>query len=220
MASMIEQLMGMLGGDTLNKISQQAGVPKEKAQNALPDIMGVLTGALAKNASQESEAKAISDALARDHDGSILNNMSDYIQNYKQADGDGILKHVLGSNRPAVEKSLSQKTGLSMGSVGNLLTMAAPIVMGMLGQKQRQQGLDVSSLSNILGQESSQAQSQFPGIGDILGNILGGAGGTQQPQQQTPAPATTKKRSGCATIAIVLVIAVVVYFGLRACGIL
>lgn len=32
MASMIEQLMGMLGGDTINKISQQVGIPEEKAQ--------------------------------------------------------------------------------------------------------------------------------------------------------------------------------------------
>lgn len=188
----------------------------------MPDIIGVLTGALAKNASEENEAAAISNALARDHDGSILNSMSDYIQNYKQGDGDGILKHVLGNSRPAMEKSLSKETGLDTGSIGNLLTMAAPIIMGMLGQKQRQQGLNASSLSNILGQESNQAQNLFPVVGSILSQVLGGTGGTQQTQQQqqTQAPATTKKRSGFVTLIIVLVIAVAVYFGLRACGIL
>lgn len=226
MASIIESVMGMLGGATLDKISQQIGIPKDKAQAALPGVISVLTGALAKESSQKQGAQALSNALLKDHDGSILNSMSDYISHYKQGEGDGILKHVLGNSRPTVERSLSAKTGLDMGSIGNLLTMAAPIIMGALGKTQRQQGLNADSLSNLLGQESSQAQSLFPNVGDILGQILGGvtqSQGTQQPQQtrqQTPNTGTTRKRSGCATVLIVIVIALVVYFGLRSCGIL
>jgi hypothetical protein len=225
MASMLESLMGMLSGDTLSKISQQIGVPQDKAQQAMPDVLAVLTGALAKNTAKPDGAQALSSALAIDHDGSILNNMSDYISNYKKGSGEGILGHVLGNSRPAVERSLSQKTGLDMGSIGNLLTMAAPLIMGMLGKTQRQNGLDAGGLSNILGQESSQAQSLMPDLGGILGQILGG-GQTQgqvpqQTQQQQPASAgTNKKRSGCASVLIVLVIAIVVFFLLRSCGIL
>lgn len=229
MASMIESVMGMLGGDALGKISQQVGIPEDKAKQVLPDVMAVLTGALAKNTTKADGAQALAKALTKDHDGSILNNMSDYISNYKQGEGDGILKHVLGNNRSTVERGLSSKTGLDMGSIGNLLTMAAPIIMGVLGKTQRSQGLDASSLSNLLGQESSQAASLFPGMGDILGQILGGvtqSQGTQQTQQtqqqypQQQNTGTTRKRSGCATVLIVLVIALVVFFALRACGIL
>ncbi|MDD3521243.1 MAG: DUF937 domain-containing protein [Actinomycetota bacterium] len=224
MASIVESVLGMLSGDTLGKISQQVGIPEDKTKQAIPGVMAVLTGALAKNAAKPEGASELANALAKDHDGSLLNNMSDYISHYKEGDGEGILKHVLGNNRSTVEKGLSQKTGLDMGSIGNLLTMAAPILMGALGKTQRTQGLDVGSLSNLLGQESNQAQG-ISGMGDILGQILGGltqGQGAQQPQQtqQTSAPATTKKRSGCATVMIVLVIAVVVFFVLRSCGIL
>ncbi|OPL17549.1 MAG: hypothetical protein AVO38_00785 [delta proteobacterium ML8_D] len=221
MSSMIESIMGMLSGDALNKVSQQIGVPESKAKEALPDVLAVLTGALAKNSSQEQGARELSNALAKDHDGSLLNNLSDYISNYKQASGDGILGHVLGNNRTTVEKSLSQKTGLDMGSIGNLLTMAAPLLMGMLGKTQKTEGLDIGGLTNLLGQESNQAQSLAPGAINILSQILG-AGGTQTTPQTTPqtGSTTTKKRSGCATVLIVLVIAVVVYFLLRACSIL
>ncbi len=220
MSSMIESIMGMLSGDALSKVSQQVGVPESKAKEALPDVLAVLTGALAKNSSQEQGARELSNALAKDHDGSLLNNLSDYISNYKQSSGDGILGHVLGNNRTTVEKSLSQKTGLDAGSVGNLLTMAAPLLMGMLGKTQRTQGLDIGGLTNLLGQESNQAQSLAPGAINILSQILGG-GGTQTTPQTTPqTSSTTKKRSGCASVLIVLVIAVVVYFLLRACGIL
>jgi hypothetical protein len=218
MSSMIESIMGMLSGDTLSKVSQQVGVPESKAKEALPDVLAVLTGALAKNSSQEDGARALSNALAKDHDGSLLNNLSDYISNYKQGDGDGILGHVLGNNRTTVEKSLSQKTGLDMGSIGSLMTMAAPLLMGALGKTQKTQGLDISSLTNLLGQESSQAQSIAPGAINILSQILGS--GSQSTQTTPQTGTTTKKRSGCATIMIVLVIAVVAYFLLRSCGIL
>lgn len=225
MASIVESVLGMLSGDTLGKISQQVGIPEDKAKQAIPGVMAVLTGALAKNASRPEGASELANALSKDHDGSLLNNMSDYISHYKEGDGDGILKHVLGNNRNVVEKGLSQKTGLDMGSIGNLLTMAAPILMGALGQTQRSQGLDINSLSNLLGQESNQAQG-ISGMGDILGQILGGLTQGQQAQQpqQTQQPSstggTTRKRSGCATVLIVLVIAVVVFFVLRSCGIL
>jgi hypothetical protein len=224
MASMLESLMGMLSGDTLSKISKQIGIPEDKAKQALPDVLGVLTGALAKESSQKQGAQSLSKALSEDHDGSILNNLSDYISNYQSGAGNGILSHTLGNSRPAVERGLSQKTGLDMGSIGNLLTMAAPLIMGMLGKTQRQNGLDASGLSNILGQESNQAQSLIPDLGGILGQILGG-GQTQgqvpqQTQQQQPASTgTNKKRSGCASVLIVLVIALVVFFLLRSCGI-
>jgi hypothetical protein len=65
--------MGMLSGDALGKISQQIGVPRDKTQQALPDVLAVLTGAIARNSSKQEGAQALSDALAKDHDGSILN---------------------------------------------------------------------------------------------------------------------------------------------------
>ena len=167
-ASMIELLMGMLSGDILDKISEQVGIPKGKAQQALPDIMAVLTGALAKNSSRKQGAKALSNVLAKDHDGSILNNIIDYISNYQSGKGSGILGHVLGDNKPAVEQGLSKKTGLDMGTIRNLLTMAAPLIMGMLGKTQKQQDLDLSSLTCLLGNEQSQVQKMSPGAIDVL----------------------------------------------------
>lgn len=218
MSSMLESLIGMLSGDTLGKISKQVGVPEEKAKEALPDILAVLTGALAKNSSQQQSAQSLSNALAKDHDGSILNNLSDYINNYKSGEGDGILGHVLGGKRTALEQGLSKKTGLDMGTIANLLTMAAPLIMGALGKTQKQQGFSLDSLTNILGSESSQAKSLAPGAIEILNQILKSRSGSSQGGQQ--AGSSARKRSPIITIIIVVVIAVVVYFLLRACGIL
>ncbi|MDZ7838522.1 MAG: DUF937 domain-containing protein [Actinomycetota bacterium] len=217
MASLMESLMGMLSGDTLDKISQQVGAPKEKTQQALPDILAVLTGGLAKNSSRQEGAQELSQALARDHDGSVLNNLGDYINHYKEADGNKILKHVLGSKQPEVEKNLSQKDGLDIGTIGNLLAMAAPIVMGVLGKTQRQSNLDAGSLSSLLGQEQNRAKNISPGAMDILNQVLGRKEESVQSQQS--GASTAKKRSPLVTIIIIVAVVVVGFLLLRACGI-
>ena len=45
---------------------------------------------------------------------------------------------------------VSQISGLGQGQAGNLMTILAPIVMGMLGKQKRQSGLDSGGIANIL----------------------------------------------------------------------
>ncbi len=168
MSSIIESINNMLSGDTLNKVSKQVGLPEDKAKKVIPDVLAVITGALANNSSKKKEAKLLSSALAKDHDGAILDNLVDYIGNYQSGQGNGILKHALGDNRALVEKELSQKTGLDVNSVSNLLTMAAPLIMGMLGKEQKKKSLDLDSLTSLLKAEKSQAKNIAPGAIDIL----------------------------------------------------
>lgn len=172
MSSLIESITGMLSGDTLGRVSQQIGLPQDKAKQVLPDIIAVITGALASNASSKKEAQLISAALVKDHDGSILDNIIDYIGSYQNGDGNGILRHVLGNNRASVESLLSKKTGLDINSIANLLTMAAPLIMGIIGKAQKQQNLDLDSLTNLLKNEQSQAKTIAPDAIDILNKQL------------------------------------------------
>lgn len=216
MASILESIINMLAQQNLGQISNQVQAPEDKTQKAITDISALLTGALANNASQQQGAQALANALDKDHDGSILDDLPDYINNYQQGPGDGILGHVLGGNRNAIEQGLSEKTGLDISKISQLLTIAAPIILGALGKKQRQDGLNVNALSSLLGNEQSQAQKIDPGALNILNQVLGSSGGAQSTQAQT----TARRRSPIITIIIVVVIAIVVYFLLRSCGIL
>jgi hypothetical protein len=215
MASILESIINMLGQQNLGRISKQVQAPEDKTQKAITDISALLTGALANNASKQQGAQALANALDKDHDGSILDDLPDYINNYQQGPGDGILGHVLGGNRNAVEQGLSKKTGLDIGTISQLLTIAAPIILGALGKKQRQDGLNLNDLTSLLGNEQNQAQKIDPDALNILNQVLGSSGETQNTQAQS-----TRRRSPIITIIIVIVIAIVVYFLLRACGIL
>lgn len=217
MSSMIESILGMLSGDAINNISKQVDAPKEKTRQALPDVVALLTAALANNSAKKEGAADLANALKKDHDGSILNDLSGFIDHYQEGEGNGILKHVLGNNRNTVEQSLAKKNGLDADAIGKLMTIAAPLIMGALGRNQKQEGFNLGSLTNLLGQEQGQAQSIAPAAVDILSNILRSrSGGTQGAQS----PSSASKRSPIVTIIIIVIVLAVGYFLLRYLGIL
>ena len=90
--------------------------------------------ALARNSKSTDGAQALQNAIARDHDGSLLDNLSGYLNNPEAANGAGILKHVLGGKKQNVESYISKDAGISSSSAAKILEMAAPIVMGYLGK--------------------------------------------------------------------------------------
>ena len=75
-----------------------------------------------------------------------------------------------------MERNLSKASGLDFGAIAQLLPLLAPLVMGLLGRTQRQKGLDVGGLADMLGGERQQADSALGGLGG-LGSLLGGGGG-------------------------------------------
>jgi hypothetical protein len=172
MADITQLLSQQLAGGGLSQISQQIGVDEDTTGQALSAAVPLLLSALANNTSQPQGAQALHTALAQDHDGTIFNDMDGFLSNPQAANGAGILGHVLGDRRDTVQNGLAQGTGLDAGSIGQLLEIAAPLVMGALGQQQQQQGLDPDSLSSFLGQQQQTAQGSNPDLMGVLNNML------------------------------------------------
>ena len=105
-------------------------------------------------------------------DGSILDNLTGYLGNPQSANGAGILGHIFGNQRPAIESNLAQATGMDQNSAGGLLETLAPMVMGSLGKAQQQNELGPSDLSNLLNREQQEAQANAPDVMSMLGSML------------------------------------------------
>ncbi len=172
MESLMETLGRALGGSNLGQISRQIGADEASTGNAMAAALPALISALSRNASRGDGARALSNALERDHDGSILDNLGGFLKNPEAGSGDGILGHVLGSNRPRMESGLSRATGLNTGSIGMLLTTLAPVVMGALGRTQRSAKLGPNELSSMLNQETEQVARQEPQSAGIVSQLL------------------------------------------------
>lgn len=172
MSSLFDDLRAQLGDDAVAQISRRIGADPTTTAQALPTALGSLMGAMAGNAQRPEGAAALLGALQRDHDGGILDDLGGFLSGGQTSAGEGILRHVLGGGRPAVEAGLGQKTGLQSQQMSQLLAMLAPIVMGALARKQRSSGLDAGALGEMLGRERVEVERRAPeGIG-VLGGLL------------------------------------------------
>jgi hypothetical protein len=170
--NMITQMITQkVGGAAVGMLAQRLGISESTAQTAVQLAVPVIVAALARNASQPQGAQDLHQAVASDHDGSILDQLTSYMGNPQAANGSGILSHVLGGDRPAVESNLAQATGMDQNSAGNLLEMVAPLVMGAVGREQQQNGLDPNGLSQFLAQQQ-QAQPADPGLMGSISSML------------------------------------------------
>ena len=161
-----------IAGGAASQIAQRLGVSEGTAQTAVQLAVPLILAALARNASRPQGAQELHEAVATDHNGSILDNLVGHLQNPQAANGSGILGHVLGEQRPTVENNLAQVTGLNQNSAGSLLEMVAPLVMGAVGREQQQHHLDADGLSQFLGQQQEEAQAEQPGLMGTLSSML------------------------------------------------
>jgi hypothetical protein len=172
MDTLTHQLMRELSGERLTQMSRQIGADEQTTSSALTAVMPLLVSALANNASQSSGAQSLHNALAEDHDGSILNNLSAFLGNPQSANGAGILEHVLGGQQPVVTQGLAEGSGLNRDQIQMLLQIVAPLILGALGKQQQQQGFNPSDLSVFLGGQKEMDQQSNPDLMSLLNNLL------------------------------------------------
>ena len=170
MSGLLDLLNSPMGKQLISGVAGQTGQAENKTADVLSMAMPLLMGAMKRNASTPQGAEGLMNALNNKHDGGILDNLSGLfgggVDQSVMDDGAGILGHVLGGKQPQVQNALSQKSGIDAGTVGTILKVAAPLLMGMIGKQSQQQGVTDSN-----------------GLGNMLGGLLGG--GSQANKQQS-----------------------------------
>lgn len=156
MSGLLDLLNSPMGKELISGIAGQTGQDESKTGDVLGMAMPLLLGAMKKNASSPEGAAGLMNALSSKHDGSILDDLGGLfgggVDQAVVDDGAGILGHVFGNKQVNVENALSQRSGVDSGSIGNILKIAAPLIMGFLGKQQRQSNVsDASGLSSMLG---------------------------------------------------------------------
>jgi len=194
MAGILDLLNSDLGKTIISGVSGQTGQSTDKTGTLLTMAMPVLMQAMKRNAATPEGAQGLLGALNNKHDGSILDNLgglfSGGVNESVMEDGGRILGHVLGGRQQNVQNALSQKSGIDAGTVAQILKVAAPLLMGVLGKEQRQAKVtDQGGLDGLLGgllkgnspqQEQSFLESILDADGDgsiiddVAGMVLGG----------------------------------------------
>ncbi len=161
-----------VAGTAVRAMAARIGVSEATAERAVQIAVPLIIAALARNAAQPDGAQDLQDAVTKDHDGSIFDNLAGYLNNPQAANGSGILGHVFGQQQETVQSNLAQATGLDQNAAGNILEIAAPLVMGALGQTQRQNDLDANGLSQFLDAQREQTAESAPDLMGALNAML------------------------------------------------
>lgn len=194
MSGILDLLNSDLGKSIVSGVAGQTNQPQNKTHDVLTMAMPVLMAAMQRNAASPEGAQGLLSALNGQHDGSILNNLSGLfgggVDDNVLTDGSKILGHVLGNKQSNVEKAIGAKSGMDAASVAQILKVAAPILMGMLGNQAKQQNVDSPGglegmLGGLLKGSSSKGDQSFLEsildanndgsiMDDVAGMVLGG----------------------------------------------
>ena len=189
MAGILDLLNSDLGKSIISGVSSATGTDQSKTSSVLTMALPVLMKAMERNAATPEGAQGLLGALNNKHNGSILDNLGGLfdggIDEDVKTDGDKILGHILGQKKQGLEQIIGQKAGLDVSSVDNILKVAAPILMGVLGQQAKQNNVssqgDISNLiAGLLGGNDTQNEQSFlenildaDGDGSIVDDVAG-----------------------------------------------
>lgn len=148
---------------SVSALSKKAGTSTDQTSKLLMLALPLLLKYLTQNASSQSGAQSLSNALTQHTDTA---SMVQQLTNADTADGNAIIQHILGSDTSQVVQSLGQQTHTNNDQVMSLLGNLAPALMSGLSaaassaqqsqQAQQSAGLDFSSLAGLFGSPAPQ----------------------------------------------------------------
>lgn len=152
-------IMNFVKEKAVDQISRNIGIdPSLLTGKWGEDAIGSLVTGLFRNSQKEEKLQDLDDAVSKDHDGSIFDDVTSLLKQDDQ--GGKIVEHILGNNKQAVAEFLAKKFNISVSQATSLLSFVAPLVMGALGKKKQETSVTNSWLKDILQQEEEELEQK------------------------------------------------------------
>lgn len=151
--NLLSMTQSFLTPDLVQKFSGALGQPADKIQSGLKSVIPTFLMGLANKGSSNEGAQ------------SIIN-----MAKNPNLQGEEAVSGIFGNELTSVATSLGSATGMSSSSITKMLGMVAPMVMGVLGKKVSQEGMNASGLMGFLSQQKSSIANLVPtGISNLFG---------------------------------------------------
>lgn len=199
--NIIDLLKSQLGGSVLKHISNFIGEREEGAKSALDAIVPTLLGSLTQKASTQEGASNLFNLIAQgNHDGGILDNITDLFSGGSKSEGllnsgGNLIQSFLGNKTESIVDLIANFAGIRKNSTSTLLKFAAPLVMGFLGKQVKSKGLNVAGLASLLLGQSNFIKNALPAGLSQISSLLGFTGLLEGSGNSTPATSLTKPKA-------------------------
>jgi OOP family OmpA-OmpF porin len=174
-SDLIQSVLGYLNPDLVRKAASFVGETPDATQKALTAIAPTGLAALASFGSSESGAGRLLGLLNQGSFGSLLDNVGSLFgggsaTQQAVSTGRSLLESVLGGKLGDIAGAIGNASGIKSGSATSLMSLAMPLIMGVLGKQVTSRGLDASGLSRVLSGLLPSLVGMLPaGVGSLLG---------------------------------------------------
>jgi outer membrane protein OmpA-like peptidoglycan-associated protein len=173
--SLLDSLEGLVPAGVLGSLAGRLGESEAATTRGFNAAGTTILAGITSQLRESGAMRQIFDLLtSKANDGRILDDVNGYMAAGPTGSlgelGGNFLTAALGGRVASLGESIARATGLRPGSVTSMLNLAAPLVMGFLGRRIRQGGLDANGLAALLG---SQKDSILKGLPDGVGSLLG-----------------------------------------------
>jgi hypothetical protein len=174
--NLIALIAQFLTPDMIGRIASALGIDRSLAQKAIDAAIPALLARLAGHASKPEGARQLSNVLAQQGPDALAK-LRDAINGPQRGLGesgwDPSSALLGGGTMNRLSAVIGNFAGIGEGTSKSLLSVLGPVVMGVLGQQQRNTGLDASGLAALLASQREEIAAAIP---SGLTNQLSGAG--------------------------------------------
>ncbi len=152
----------------LDSITHLVGGSRETTKRTLNAAIPMTMYNIADHASTESGAAGLLESLRTGSAPQLdVSNLGRTLQDPQASErlmqsGEGFLERMLGSSFGGMVSRLSSFGGGDRNVVAKLLSLCAPVVLGLLGRRVREGGLDASGLAGYLRQQKTSVAALVP----------------------------------------------------------
>ena len=175
-STLLDSFRDLLTPDTVSSIASRFGETESSISRGLTGGFGaILLGLLNKtgDAGAMRDVHALVTQAATDTDGQAEGGLTSLLSGGTAALGtlgSRLLTMVFGGNSAAVSDAIGRTSGVKSSTAASLLSMLAPVALGILGRRVRAEGLSAAGLTSLLTNEADSIRSLAPaGLASLFG---------------------------------------------------
>ena len=179
MSGLLDSLIGLASPQIVNALASRLGENESAVKGGLQSALATVLGSVASKSGDSNILGQIFSLITGPASLGILGNISSLAASGPSGAvsdmGQKLLSVLLGSGgQNDAVSAIAKSSGVSSASAASILGMAAPLVMGFLGNRVKKEGLNAATLGNQLVGELPAIQSLLLPVG--LGSIATGLG--------------------------------------------
>ena len=181
--NLVDLVKEQLSGNGLTRLAGTLGTSPDNTRTAMNAAIPTLLTAFGSVASTRDGARDLAAAVGS-LDNRVLDNLPQSLGGGGRSGlnlgdmGTKLLGSLLGGNAlSSLASALGRFTGLGSGSVSSLLTLLAPVVLGVLKSRTQGMGTDATALASLFeGQRQNIVHAMPSGLSDQLASVPGMSG--------------------------------------------